>query len=134
LQWQPLPFPSNISDGAERLLASAGEDGAISIWSARSPETKSRCSMTMRSTVVALAFTPDGAFIAGATNEHILIWKVDDSNLPRATWTRPMDSGWRTPQSRDSSTDEETVSLCWDANGQKLAYGAGSRVCIIEPQ
>jgi len=88
----------------------------------------------MGSAVVALAFTPDGAFIAGGTNERILIWKADDVNLPRATWTRGDELGWRTPQSHDSGSDEQQedqFSLCWDADGQKLAYGVNSRLAVI---
>jgi hypothetical protein len=94
-------------------------------------DSKSKSSMTMGSAVVALSFTPDGAFIAGGTNEQVFIWKVDDVHLPRATWTRGDEVGWRTPQSPDSSTDEDQFSLCWDANGQKLAYGVNSRVCLV---
>ena len=126
--WQPIHAPAILSDDSERLLASAGEDGAISIWNARSSETKSRSSMTMGSGVVALAFTPDGAFIAGATGERILIWKVDDVNLPRANWIRGSELGWQTPQSHDSATDEDQHCLCWDANGQRLAYGVNGLV------
>lgn len=130
LIWQPIQTPSALSIEGDRLLASAGEDGAISIWNARSSETKSRCSMTMGSAVVALAFTPDGAFIAGATSERILIWKADDVNVPRASWIRGSETGWQTPQSHDSAPDEDQHCLCWDANGQKLAYGVNSLVCV----
>lgn len=131
LIWQPMPSPFSLSDGAERLLASAGEDGAISIWNARSPASKPKYSMTMNSGVVAMAFTPDGAFLAGATNQNVFIWKTDDVNTPCATWTRGDDAGWRTPQSTDSSPDEDQFSLGWDAHGQKLAYGVNSRLAII---
>lgn len=120
--------PVTLSDDAERLLVSAGEDGAISIWNARSSETKSQSSMTMGSGVVALAFTPDGAFIAGATSERILIWKFDDVSVPRASWVRGSQLGWQTPQSSDSAAEEDQHSMCWDANGQKLAYGVNSLV------
>ena len=128
LTWQPLQSVSGFSDDTERLLASAGEDGAISLWNARSLDSKSKFSMTMKSGVVALAFTPDGAFIAGATNQQILIWKVDDVNLPRASWIRGPEAGWQTPQSHDSAPEEDQHSLCWDANGQKLAYGVNGLV------
>jgi len=131
LLWQPTESPSAIGDESERLLASAGEDGAISIWNARSLETKSRSSMTMGSGVVALAFTPDGAFIAGATGQQILIWKVDDVSLPRASWIRGSEAGWQTPSSHDSAAEEDQHSLCWDANGQKLAYGVNGLLAII---
>ena len=129
LVWQPYQGSAPFSDDAERLLASAGDDYAISIWNARSP-AKSKSSMTMGSAVVALAFTPDGAFIAGATVEKIWIWKVDDVHIPRATWVRGSEVGWQTPRSHDSTADEDQHCLCWDADGQKLAYGVNSQVCI----
>ena len=87
----------------------------------------------MGNAVVAVSFTPDGAFIAGATSQRVCIWKVDDVHLPRAIWTRGDEVGWRTPQSQHSSTDEDQFSLCWDANGQKLAYGVNSRVRLFLP-
>lgn len=124
-----MQTPMALVDNAEeRLLASAGEDGAISIWNARSSETKPRCSMTMGLGVVALAFTPDGAFIAGATTQRILIWKVDDANIPRAIWWRGSEPGWQTPQSRDSTPEDDQHCLGWDANGHRLAYGVNSMV------
>jgi transducin (beta)-like 1 len=124
-----MPSPFSLNDDTERILVSAGEDGAISIWNARSPATKPKYSMTMGSAVVAMAFTPDGAFLAGATNSNVFIWKVDDVKTPCATWTRGDDAGWRTPQSTDSSaSDEDQFCLCWDAHGHKLVYGVNSRV------
>ena len=131
LAWQPLPghVPKLLEDASERLLASAGEDGAISIWDARSQNTKPKASMTMRSAVLALAFTPDGAFIAGATSEEVLIWKVDDVTMPRACWNRGSEMGWQTPMSRDSAPEEDHYCLCWDADGKKLAYGVNNLVC-----
>lgn len=131
LLWQPSQAPPAQEREAERFLATAGDDGAISLWNVYSSDENSLSSVTMGSAVVALSFTPDGAFIAGATNERILIWKTDDLSVPRAVWIRGDDKGWRTPQSQDSVLDdsEDQFSMCWDANGQKLAYGVNSRVC-----
>lgn len=128
LFWQPLVGP--VVGDSERLLASAGEDGAISIWNARSLDTKYKHSMTMGSGVVGLAFTPDGAHIAGATSERVLIWSVEDVNLPRAAWTRGSEQGWQTPRSHDS-TEEDTHSICWAADGQTLAYCVNNLVCFV---
>ncbi len=84
LAWQPLQSP--IEDHQDRLLASGAEDGTLTIWNVR--EGRSKWSMDMGLPVIALAFTPDGAFIAGGTTERVLIWKVGEHVIPRASWTR----------------------------------------------
>lgn len=128
LQWQPLQaYPPDD----ERLLASGGEDGAIFLWNVRSPDNRPKYSMTMENPVVALAFTPDGAFIAGATSDRILIWKVGDHQIPRASWSRVPHPGWFSPKTNGDQYEEDIHCLCWDATGQKLAYGANSRVSAI---
>lgn len=89
--------------------------------------------MTMDLPVVALAFTPDGAFIAGATADRILIWKVGDHAIPRASWSRSPNPGWLSPKTNgdgenSDGVDEDIHCLCWDTTGQKLAYGVKNRV------
>ncbi|KAF3011639.1 hypothetical protein E8E14_002760 [Neopestalotiopsis sp. 37M] len=126
LAWQPL---QNQPPDDERLIASAGEDGAIFIWNARSTDGKPKCSMTMGDPIVALSFTPDGAFIAGATHDKILIWKVGDHSIPRASWERiPHPSS---PRLQSEQDEEDEHCLCWDATGQRLAFGVNSRLAII---
>ncbi|KAJ2984450.1 hypothetical protein NUW58_g6051 [Xylaria curta] len=120
------PIPAN-----ERLLASGGEDGAIFIWNALATDGAAKCSMTMGPAIVALAFTPDGAFIAGATSERILIWKVGDHSIPRATWSRVPHPGWLSPRMNPESDEEDEHCLGWDSTGHKLAYGVNSRLAII---
>ncbi|KAI1388913.1 WD40 repeat-like protein [Hypoxylon trugodes] len=128
LAWQPL---EQQPSGDERLLASGGEDGAIFVWNALAPDSKAKCSMTMGPAIVALAFTPDGAFIAGATNERILIWKVGDCSIPRASWSRGPHPGWLSPRANAESDEEDEHCLGWDATGHKLAYGVNNRLAII---
>ncbi|EJT72059.1 hypothetical protein GGTG_11307 [Gaeumannomyces tritici R3-111a-1] len=129
LTWQPLK--ANPADD-ERLLASGGEDGIIHIWNARLPENKPKWTMTMDPPVVALSFTPDGAFIAGATTDQILIWKVGEYSVPRASWSRIAHPGWLSQKpGGGGSSAEDSHSLCWDASGQKLAYGTNSLVAVI---
>lgn len=84
--------------------------------------------MTMNLPIVALAFTPDGAFIAGATSQRILIWKVGDHNMPRASWSRLPHPDWFSPRVNPDSDEEDEHCLGWDATGHKLAYGVNSRV------
>lgn len=129
LQWQPLPEGAQPEQD-ERLIASGGDDGAILIWNARKPEQKAKCFLTMNGPIVGLAFTPDGAFIAGATGARILIWKVGDHNVPRASWKRTPHPGWSSPKTNSESEDEDEHCLGWDCDGHKLAYGANSRVSV----
>jgi transducin (beta)-like 1 len=129
MEWQPITGQPGPDD--ERLIATGGEDCAILIWNARLPESKQRCFLTMTSPIVRLAFTPDGAFIAGASASQVLIWKVSSPAFPRASWRRKSHPGWESPRAT-SDSDEEYAEhcLCWDANGQKLAYGSNSRVSV----
>ncbi|KAI3338415.1 WD40-repeat-containing domain protein [Ustulina deusta] len=128
LVFQPEQSPAIEN---ERLLASGGEDGAIFIWNALAPEGPAKCSMTMGPAIVALAFTPDGAFIAGASSERILIWKVDDHSIPRASWSRLPHPGWLSPRMNPESDEEDEHCLGWDSTGHKLAYGVNSRLAVI---
>ncbi|KAI5462291.1 WD40-repeat-containing domain protein [Mariannaea sp. PMI_226] len=129
MQWQPLPA-NQPAAGDERLIATGGDDCAILIWNARKPESKPKCFLTMDSPIVRLAFTPDGAFIAGATSNQVLIWKVENHTIPRASWSRPAHLGWQTPKSNMDSEEEDEHCLCWDADGRKLVYGTNSRVSL----
>ncbi|KAI1804535.1 WD40 repeat-like protein [Daldinia bambusicola] len=128
LAWQPL---QQTSPADERLLASGSEDGAILIWNALALDGRAKYSMSMKLPIVSMAFTPDGAFIAGATTEKILIWKVGDCSIPRATWSRAPHPGWLSPRNNPDSEKEDEHCLEWDATGHKLAYGVNSRLAII---
>lgn len=127
MAWQPLP-PAIGTPEDERLIATGGEDCAILIWNARLPETKAKAFLTMDSPIVRLAFTPDGAFLAGATATQVLIWKVGNYVTPRASWSRSAHPDWLSPKSSIESDEEDEHCLSWDASGQKLAYGSNSRV------
>lgn len=128
LQWQPLQ--ANPADD-ERLIASGGEDGALCIWNARETGSQPKYFMAMKDPVVALAFTPDGAFIAGATAHQILIWKVGDPQIPRASWSRMPHPGWLSPRVTGEQEEEDQHCLGWDVTGHRLAYATNSRVSSI---
>jgi len=81
--------------------------------------------MTMGPPVVGLSITPDGAFLAGATSDKILIWKIGENTIPRASWVRAPNSPWQSPREME---EELLPCLGWDSEGQKLVYGTNSRV------
>ena len=83
--------------------------------------------MTMDQGVVALAFTPDGAFLASAISTQILIWKIEDVSVPRARWALDPQYYWG-DSTVNGSGDEQERSLSWDASGHKLAYGINNNV------
>jgi transducin (beta)-like 1 len=85
--------------------------------------------MTLDGVVVALAFTPDGAFLASATTSQILIWKLEDLSAPRARWVLGPEHNWRDGSS-GLWVGEDQHTLSWDANGQKLAYGINNNVSL----
>lgn len=89
-----------------------------------------RRTLNLNASAVAAAFTPDGAFLAGATEKVILIWKVDDSSFPRASWTRRSDEDTQSPSVSEDGALEDHYCLCWDKDGQKLAYGSNNQVSL----
>ncbi|KAF3765890.1 hypothetical protein M406DRAFT_290169 [Cryphonectria parasitica EP155] len=129
LQWQPVQGarPEN-----ERLLASGGEDGTIAIRDARMSDNKAKFEMTIDANpVLALSFTPDGAFIAGATRDRVLIWKVGEYTMPRAQWSRTSQPSRLSPKVNGTAEIEDQHCLCWDANGQRLAFGVNDLLAVI---
>ncbi|KAJ2895528.1 WD domain-containing protein [Zalerion maritima] len=127
LAWQP----SQEGVDSPGLVASAGEDGIIAIWDARRPDAKPVYSMSVGCPVVALSFTPDGTFIAAATTQGVLVYKVGDTVLPFARWSRMPHPGWLSPKAATEGPEEDIHLLCWDSNGHKLAYGVNSRLAVI---
>ncbi|KAM7209495.1 lish protein [Naviculisporaceae sp. PSN 640] len=127
LQWQPLQNEPPVD---ERLLASGGEDGVISVWNVRKSENKPLYSTTLPTPILGLSMTPDGAFIAAATMDNIFIWKVGEHHVPRAHWSRTPHPGWQSPKA-NSEEEEFIPTMGWNSEGQKLVFGANSRLAVI---
>ncbi|KAL2136686.1 hypothetical protein VTI74DRAFT_2097 [Chaetomium olivicolor] len=127
LKWQPLQGEP-VED--ERLLVSGGEDGAILIWNVRSAENKPKYSITMPPPLAVnnLSMSPDGAFIAVATHDRVMVWKMGEHTIPKASWVPQ--PGWQSP---NSGTDSEDAIPClgWDSEGQRLVYGLENRLAVI---
>ncbi|KAL1891242.1 hypothetical protein Cpir12675_005032 [Ceratocystis pirilliformis] len=129
LKWQP----EALAGAENRLLASAGEDGAVLVWDPKCLETKPKKFLTMSGgPIVALAFSPDGEYLAGATALHVYIWKVGDTaSIPYAKWKRTPHPGWNGPTPSGENEDTFEHCLAWDSTGQKVAYGVNSRLAVI---
>jgi WD40 repeat protein len=132
LKWQPNPDYSK-TELPTSFLVSSGVDGDIHVWSSRSQYTRPVHTMRMQAAVLALAFSPNGQFLAATTNSHILIWKMSDLSQPRARWVRGSEPGWQSPKTNGEMVDEYHHSLCWDSTGKRLAYGVNSMVSDNAP-
>lgn len=124
LEWQPARPDS------ERLLASGGEDGIIAIRDVRFADNKPKFEMTIDddNPILALSFTPDGEFVAGATRNKVLIWKVGEYASPQASWTRKSQPGRLSPKVNGTAEVEDQHCLCWDSEGRRLAFGVNDLV------
>ena len=137
LMYQPLSNPSAHYESSPRLLATSSADGFIKIWNARKPMTIMHTLCLGRSSpAMAMSFTPDGYFVAGASWNKILIWNAESGGIPKATWKGKVgewqsESVVRLSGFRGQMEDEDpTHSLSWDLDGGKLAYGLRSQVCF----
>jgi len=126
MKWQPCTKAETGED--QRLLASSGEDGAIIIWNVQNTGIKSKYYMSMPLPVTGLAISPDGAFIAGATRNQILVWKMGEYSFPKASWLSAPHPGWQSPRGGQFADSEPIVCLGWDPEGKRLVYSAISRV------
>ena len=88
---------------------------------------KPEYTLTMGRAVVAIAFTLDGSYVAGASAQGVFIWKVGDVDMPHASWSRTPHPGWDSPKTASAGIEDMHL-LCWDSSGKKLAYGVNSRV------
>ncbi|KAL2149451.1 hypothetical protein VTH82DRAFT_8102 [Thermothelomyces myriococcoides] len=127
LKWQPLQGEPAED---ERLLVSGGEDGTILIWNVRSTENKPKYSITMPPPLAVnnLSMSPDGELIAVATHDRILVWKIGNHMMPKASWVPQ--SGWQSPSS-GSDTEDAIPCLGWDCEGRRLVYGLENRLAVI---
>lgn len=111
------------------MLASGGEDGTIAIRDVRYLDHKPAFHVTIDDNpVLAIAFTPDGAFVAGATRDNVKIWKVGEYQSPRAEWSRKSHPGRLSPKVNGNVELEDQHCLSWDATGQRLAFGVNDLV------
>ncbi|KAH0544839.1 hypothetical protein FGG08_001068 [Glutinoglossum americanum] len=155
MEWQPLAHSRQALDKSSvRILATGSEDGIVRLWNGRAPGGVPLHRFELGSPIHALAFSPDGFFIAAASFGKVMIWNAEGGGLPRAFWTAKSATDQRRgvsnmikqdPGHEDSSwvgtspnsgewPDEQLadLSLSWDADGKRLACGVGKQVAIIK--
>ena len=143
ITYQPIPNPTNISIQTPRLLVTSSLDGTIKYWDARTARPVYTLTFGRDSPPLALAFSPDGVYLAAATYNKILIWNTEEGSMPKASWKGDMGRSPKTMLANGNGADKDSgigddddgmsephCSLDWDASGRKLALGVGNQVCV----
>ncbi|KAF2839652.1 WD40 repeat-like protein [Patellaria atrata CBS 101060] len=124
--FQPFPNPAAFTPGSARLLATSHDDGSIRIWDAVRQLQPLHRLMMDNVEARAMAFSPDGHYIAGAALDTVLIWQADIGGQPKARWKwEGSKEQWDTTEPDDEALQQ---SLAWDADGKKLAFTVANQV------
>lgn len=102
LEWQPaLPTDYRESYQKSELMVTSSLDGVVKLWKVESlhfirdsPDSdwlNCECTWTMEppARALAIAFSPDGAFVAAAGDGTVNVWKTTDEQELVAKWTEP---------------------------------------------
>jgi transducin (beta)-like 1 len=120
--FQPIPNRNSYSPHSPRLLATSTVDGIIQLWDVLNPFT---CTHTLRhmgtSVIQEISFSPDGYLLAAAGFETVTIWRPESGGEPKAVWTCPDESAWRSRPDEDDESDW-VHNLEWDTHGKRLVY------------
>ncbi len=134
-----------------RLLAtSCAESGTIKVWDANNPASALRTlAFTDRYLPIhALAFSPDGSHLAGASWGKILVWKISEDGRSCETtdsWYSPGlarydgESRWTVEEERSSMNgasrelyhQDPQQMLSYNSDGTRMAYAVGHHVSHI---
>ena len=145
MEFQPLPRTSTHKMSARRILATASADCTVRLWNAQKPAKPHVFPMTPRVPALALAFSPDGQFLAAASAAHVQIWQANIEEKLVARWDAAIDKDVElsngvnghgemngTGVDGDSGygdEGEEPLSLLsWAADSSKLFFSAGNKV------
>lgn len=142
LRPNPIIHPSQAS---AHEFATSSTDSTIKVWRfghmSNSIESLYKVHMGHLCQTMALSYSLDGFYIAGASYDQVKIWKADSGGQPVAEWDG-QDSSWRgtniklrdqaangqTPSSEGRQDSDSDHTLSWDAHSKKLAFGLGNQV------
>ncbi|KAG8530980.1 uncharacterized protein KY384_004337 [Bacidia gigantensis] len=130
------------------ILASASLDGTVKYWDLATMRPRRAFNFGSDLPPLAVACNHDGSLLAAANQTKVLIWNTTGKLVPIASWKGDFSKAPK-PQANGHSADrdsgigddwsengmnEPSISLDWDANGKRLALGAGSQIAIMDVQ
>ena len=122
-------------------FATATDDSTIRVWTYDSQKNTATIMFKVRSPSMALSYSLDGLYFAGAKSDKLQVWSADRQNPPIASWDGS-GSSWRGANvvDDDRTTNGDVSmngdfplvrgdhSLSWDSRGNKIAFGLGEQV------
>ena len=135
LAFQPLPTreESETSPDSPRRLAVALDSGNVHVYDV----TPSSCDLAAKLSIgpsepaLAVAWAPNDAKLAVASDEAVKIWNLDASE-PVVSW-QAAPAKWFQGNEHNLPGDEDgqtEPSLSWDAHGHRLAFAVGKKVSL----
>ncbi len=127
-------------------FATSSMDGTVRVWryDEDSNAIVSVCKLIIGhgSPIMALAYSPDGFCLAGASYDIVRIWNAEHGHNHMATWKDDrglwegsklkdddmISLGGRSTLSGDASQPSTDHTLKWDASSMKVAFGLGTQV------
>jgi WD40 repeat protein len=143
------PRPASFSSSSKLEFATSSMDGTIKIWrldeESRSIFSVCKVIIGHGSPIMALAYSPDGFCLAGASYDTVKIWNAEHGHNHMATWKDEQNS-WSGARLRDddmmslggrSSINGDTPpttadhALAWASDSRTLGFGLGSQVSSV---
>ena len=135
IAFQPLSGLANGDKESPRRLAVAYDSGDAMIYSVSRDTCTvlSEHGLGSREYALALAWSPDGTLLAIASDESIKVWNVQAGTSPIVSW-QAAPARWYQGNENNLPGDEDAQaepSLCWNAEGKRLAFAVGRKIAIV---
>ena len=145
VEFQPIPKASGHKMSARRILATSSLDCTVRLWNAQKPTKPRTFHMSPKAPVLALAFSPDGSYVAAASSNHVQVWLATVDEQPVARWDAAIEkdldisngvnghaemngNGVDGDSGYGDDADEPLSLLSWTADSSKLFFSAGNKV------
>lgn len=135
-----LEFGADLNGPDQHIksLATASLDGTIKVWSIDLDSKHYHClhrlPMVSEMPVLASSLSPDGCFIAAASEDNIRIWNMERGGAHVADWDG-RGTGWKANEERATTNGDTNgqvqhaaYMLSWDCDSKKLAFGLKDQV------